>query len=134
MLISATGIPLLADFGISRLMTASITATTSTASVKGSTRWMAVELLKINYEATSLSRNSAEHTKETDVWAYGMVIYVGVMSTFAVRFTDTLLILPSSGITNRRSAIQNPQARCSSIVSNYSRPHATPPKRNSEQP
>jgi len=56
-------------------MTASITATTSTASVRGSTRWMAIELLDVNLEGAPSGTKPAEHTKETDVWAYGMVIY-----------------------------------------------------------
>jgi len=72
-LISNTGAPLLANFGISRLVT-SMTANTSTTSFKGSARWIAVELLISNLN-DSLSTKPSQHTKATDVWAYGMVVY-----------------------------------------------------------
>ncbi|KLO14151.1 kinase-like protein, partial [Schizopora paradoxa] len=64
--ISDSGEPLLADFGISRIVTTN-SSTTST-NVKGSTRWMALELL---------SDDDAEgrHTMMTDIWAFGMVVY-----------------------------------------------------------
>ncbi|KLO19000.1 kinase-like protein [Schizopora paradoxa] len=61
--------PLLADFGISRLMTSS-SSTSSTTGAKGSARWMAFELL-----SPRMNGASGKHTKESDVWAYGMVIY-----------------------------------------------------------
>jgi len=58
------GEPLLTDFGISHIMASSATSTTS--GVGGSVRWMAVELLMVE---------ACKHTIQTDVWAYGMVIY-----------------------------------------------------------
>jgi len=69
-LMSDAGEPLLADFGISCIMTSSSTTNTTTG-VKGSARWMAVELL-----TPSETAESGKHTKQTDVWAYGMVVYV----------------------------------------------------------
>jgi len=54
-------------------MNATTTSTTSTASMRGSARWMAIELL-----ASSLDDDPSKpvhHTKATDVWAYGMVVY-----------------------------------------------------------
>lgn len=62
--------PLLADFGISRLMTSS-SSTSSTTGAKGSARWMAFELL-----SPRMNGASGKHTRESDVWAYGMVVYV----------------------------------------------------------
>lgn len=63
-LISILGKPLLADFGISHIITTSAASTTT--GVGGSVRRMAVELLAME---------AGKHTKQTDVWAYGMVIY-----------------------------------------------------------
>ena len=62
---------MLADFGISRIMTA--TCSTTTTSAKGSTRWMAIELCPSHLEEDDSEGN---HTKETDIWAFGMVVYV----------------------------------------------------------
>ncbi|KLO08496.1 kinase-like protein [Schizopora paradoxa] len=64
--LSDSGEPLLADFGISRIITTT-TATTST-NIKGSTRWMAVELLSDDDAGET-------HTMMTDIWAFGMVVY-----------------------------------------------------------
>jgi len=66
-LISDCGEPLLADFGISRIITSS--AASSMSDVKGSMRWMATELLLLCPDET------IKHTKQSDVWAYGMVLY-----------------------------------------------------------
>ena len=46
-----------------------ILATTNHNSGKGSIRWMAYELL-------ASEEDEVKHTKESDMWAYGMVIYV----------------------------------------------------------
>lgn len=64
------GHPLIADFGVSYIMAASMTMMVGTKaeSVKGTTRWTAVELFSIESESNP--------TKESDVWAFGMVIYV----------------------------------------------------------
>ena len=74
-LISETREPLLADFGLSRVLASSLaglTTSTTLASPKGTVRWMAVELFlpsEANPEPIS--------TFETDIWAFGMVVYVG---------------------------------------------------------
>ncbi len=67
----------MADFGISHIITTSAASTTT--GVGGSVRWMAVELLAVE---------AGKHTKQTDVWAYGMVIYVSACFN-----TDALLNL-----------------------------------------
>ena len=71
-LISHDGLPVLSDFGISRLLINSVTIT-GTTSIKGNTRWMAPELL-LPEEGVELEHSC--HTKATDVWAFGMVVYV----------------------------------------------------------
>ena len=58
-------------------------ATTST-DVRGSTRWMAIELWP---SALRAEDSGGKHTKQTDVWAFGMVVYVGYNV-----FRDSLLI------------------------------------------
>ncbi|KLO13867.1 kinase-like protein [Schizopora paradoxa] len=70
-LISASKTPLLADFGLSLALSQShSTMGTTTASTKGTVRWMAVELLP------SVSGDEpSKHDKRSDVWAFGMVIY-----------------------------------------------------------
>jgi len=80
--VSDSGEPLLADFGISRIMhltTESATTNTSTG-VMGTTRWMAIELFRLNPDETGETETGETetrmHTKQTDVWAFGMVIYV----------------------------------------------------------
>ena len=68
---SAEGKPKITDFGISRIVINSMTIAGPTA-VKGNTRWMAPELFSLD---ESVSEHPA-HTKQTDVWAFGMVVYV----------------------------------------------------------
>ncbi|KLO11712.1 kinase-like protein [Schizopora paradoxa] len=67
-LISQSDEPLLADFGLSlTLMQYSTAMSESGSSGKGTIRWMARELF---------DGASSKHNEETDVWAFGMVIYV----------------------------------------------------------
>lgn len=56
---------MLCDFGISHMILSSETLTSTTGGMKGSLRWMAPELLE-----------GVKHNVETDIWAFGMVIYV----------------------------------------------------------
>ena len=72
MLIAQDGRPVISDFGISRLLINSVTIA-GTTSIKGNTRWMAPELL-IPEEGAVLKHPC--QTKATDVWAFGMVVYV----------------------------------------------------------
>ena len=74
-LISEFGEPMITDFGLSRMLSYSqtIMATTEHGSVKGTVRWMAFELF-------GLDDDHVEHTKASDMWAYGMIIYVGIFN------------------------------------------------------
>jgi len=63
-LLSPQGDPLLADFGLSRIIESSMSINYSMSSAC-SWRWAAVELFK----------GVACYTKETDVWSFGMVLY-----------------------------------------------------------
>ena len=63
---------MLSDFGISRLLINSKTLVGST-SLRGNMRWMAPELI-MPVEGDELEHSC--HTKATDVWAFGMVVYV----------------------------------------------------------
>lgn len=67
------GRPLLAGFGISRLSIDDVTLT-GTSTFKGNLRWLAIEL--INNHGTSGSQARSYHTQKSDIWAYGMVVYV----------------------------------------------------------
>lgn len=72
MLIAHDGRAVLSDFGVSRLLVNSKTVIGTTA-LKGVMRWMAPELIEPDEEVET---RHACHTKATDVWAFGMVIYV----------------------------------------------------------
>ncbi|TDL15431.1 kinase-like protein, partial [Rickenella mellea] len=80
-LISPSGAPLLTDFGISRTLIVTHTVTTL-GELTGSVRWMAYELiaphcqLQNTADATTITEiQPAIPSKETDVWAFGMVVY-----------------------------------------------------------
>jgi serine/threonine protein kinase len=64
---------MLTDFGISRILIESKTFT-GTNSLKGNVRWMAAELL--DWKLHDSQPEHQFHTKATDVWAFGMVLYV----------------------------------------------------------
>lgn len=61
------------DFGISHLLISATTVDTATAANKGSLRWQALELLD---ESPSDGLDAAYHTKESDIWAFGMTCLV----------------------------------------------------------
>ena len=65
---------MIADFGVSRLLVESMTLA-GTNSLKGSIRWMAVELVDSQDSASAAHQF---HTKASDVWAFGMVLYVSI--------------------------------------------------------
>ena len=67
---SSNGRPMLSDFGISRFV--SVNGEPAEASYEGSIRWMAKELID---ELVSGSGRLV-HTKESDIWSFGMVVYV----------------------------------------------------------
>ncbi|OCB84776.1 TPR-like protein [Sanghuangporus baumii] len=71
-LISPSGDPLICDFGISRVLTSSesdFVSTTHDGRPRGTARWMAIEL--------HVPEDGVEprHSKESDVWAFGMTLY-----------------------------------------------------------
>ncbi|KAL5524358.1 hypothetical protein ACEPAF_9498 [Sanghuangporus sanghuang] len=64
--------PLICDFGISRMLDptqSGYVSATRSDNPRGTIRWMAPELLAPEEGV------EASHSKETDVWAYGMVLY-----------------------------------------------------------
>jgi serine/threonine protein kinase len=69
--VSYDGRPLLSDFGVSRVVKESVTVT-GTTTMRGNLRYMAPELLSPQMTYSS----HAFQTKESDVWAFGMVVYV----------------------------------------------------------
>ena len=68
---SEAGVPLVMDFGISHLIGSTTRAETATAANKGTLRWQARELLV---------GTVAHHTKESDIWAFGMTCLVSPRS------------------------------------------------------
>jgi serine/threonine protein kinase len=62
---------MLSDFGVSSVFAAS-QVISDTTTIKGSARWMAIEFY------TQLSSGMiAQANEKTDVWAFGMTVYVG---------------------------------------------------------
>ena len=77
-LVGPSGEPLICDFGISRILTSTeshFVSTTHNAEPRGSIRWMAIEL-HIPAEGSE-----PRHSKETDVWAFGMTLYVRLLAS-----------------------------------------------------
>lgn len=77
-MMSKTDTPLIMDFGISHLLQSTATVETATTSTKGSIRWMAIELFKgPGQDVDETEENDGTvHTTQSDVWAFGMTIYV----------------------------------------------------------
>ena len=70
--------PLICDFGISRMLDSSqkhFVSTTHSGQTRGSTRWMAIELLNPEEGV------EPKHSKATDVWAFGMALYASTPLT-----------------------------------------------------
>ena len=74
MLINKMGEAILCDFGVSRVLVENGTLA-GTSTLKGCYRWMAIELIS-SAEAEQGDGNRQPYTKESDVWAFGMVTYV----------------------------------------------------------
>ena len=72
------GVPLLCDFGISRIVEDNFTVA-GTSSLRGNTRWMSIELLDPR-NLQDPARDHEFHTKQSDIWAYGMILYVSKRS------------------------------------------------------
>jgi serine/threonine protein kinase len=79
---------MLSDFGISRVIVAS-QVTTDTTSVKCSMRWMARELFPELHGTSFLDPVKAN--EKTDVWAFGMTVYVSKLEFPLVRWRMTIV-------------------------------------------
>ena len=79
-LINQSKMPLICDFGVSRMLNSSLTSRGTTGLGRGTTRWMAPELLSY---IPSPGSDSVSHTRETDIWALGMTFYVRCMTTIS---------------------------------------------------
>ena len=99
---------MLSDFGVSRLLVNSMTVA-GTSTLRGVMRWMAPELVIPDDEV--LMKHSC-HTKATDVWAFGMVVYVRtVCSAMALSLTGR-----SGGIGGKCSILHEPERRSSATI------------------
>jgi serine/threonine protein kinase len=72
--------PLLCDFGISRLENENeAKSTIPSSNLAGSVRWMAIEVIQDQmYGSAPLGKRC--NTVASDVWSYGMVLYVGSLN------------------------------------------------------
>lgn len=81
-MVSRTGVPMLADFGISHSLARDSLPSTSFGA-KGTVRWMARELF--DYASGGPSPIC---TKKSDIWSLGMTIYVRTTLTVCVTLAD----------------------------------------------
>lgn len=77
-LISSHNSPLLADFGLSLVLTQSQATTTASSVTRGTIRWMAKELL------LPTGDESLKYNEQTDIWAFGMVAYVRLVKNLII--------------------------------------------------
>lgn len=61
----------------SRLVVDDMTLT-GTSSLKGAVRWMSIELIMVLSDEFEDCEHPF-HTKASDVWAFGMLVYVGIV-------------------------------------------------------
>ena len=105
------GQPQICDFGISSVVASSTSlgiTSSHSSGAKGSLRWMAIELLIM----TEAEDSPVSHSKETDVWAFGMTAYVCI--PFSPNFT------PFSYFDICRSLLQS---SCPMLISNLNLRH-----------
>jgi serine/threonine protein kinase len=97
-LISSAGCPLLSDFGVSRvIVTSHVDA--DTTSFRGSIRWMAIEFFTPSNRSASSSFQPLIANKKTDVWAFGMTVYVSILM---ILFSLTMMSIMQEIITGKR--------------------------------
>lgn len=78
-LVSSSGDALICDFGCSRMITASQSLAKVSSGLKGTPRYQAYELLS--------EGGFKGYTKEADVWAFGMTVYVSTFITLMILHT-----------------------------------------------
>lgn len=108
-LVSAHGIPLICGFGLSRIIDdfqASDGQTSSSESdaISGTLRWMSPELL------LPPAGDSVSHTKESDVWAFGMVVCV---SYFFYPWNIFMFDISALGVIDKGGPIRQFETRSS---------------------
>ena len=109
MLIAHDGRAVLSDFGVSRLLVNSKTVIGTTA-LRGVMRWMAPELIEPEEEIETVH---ACHTKATDVWAFGMVVYVSAIDSAEACYRLTRW---SGGTVGKHSILHTPKRRSSDNI------------------
>ncbi len=86
MLVSSDNQALLTGFGVSRME--ALSAGFTTHPVKGSIRWQAREF----FDSPNGESPAPTHTAMTDIWAFGMTVYVGDdQNSTNTCFTDTVI-------------------------------------------
>ncbi|TDL14288.1 kinase-like protein [Rickenella mellea] len=111
-LVTDAGVPLVTDFGITRLLVVTHTIQ-DIKELMRRVRWMAIELVKPRSQSTdntNPSTNVAEQTKESDVWAFGMVVYELLTKShpFAgIPDIQVLIIVVGGGLPNPPRDIKN---------------------------
>ena len=99
-MISESGRPLICDFGISRWIEDPAPIGNTPSGLVGSLRWMAVEIVEMNWNNTDAEFPEQSNTVASDVWSFGMVIYVDFSQSCKLLRADITL-----GNTDCQSAI-----------------------------
>ena len=112
--VSSSGDALICDFGLSRAFYSSQTFSSFT-SLKGTAQYMAYEL----YVSSDLH---PKHSKETDVWAFGMTIYVRGRSFFTIRPSSlTSSLIPYLGDRRWKDAFPREEGGLSGLIRDCAR-------------
>ena len=78
-LVSESGDARICDFGCSRMISASLSMANLSSSPKGTLRYLACELIT----------GKTGYTRETDVWAFGMTIFVSSVTILSMQNNRT---------------------------------------------
>jgi serine/threonine protein kinase len=91
--VSHDGRPVLSDFGFSRTVIGN-TIWTGTTPMKGNVRWMAYELLipQTRTNESLMDSRHQFHTKESDIWAFGMITYVSTAINLSAQINRVLIL------------------------------------------
>ena len=79
-LISSSGTAMICDFGMTRAITSSESFKTFTSTSEGVSRYLAYELVASPDEYLI-------HTTASDVWAFGVVVYVSLFLSFYLKLS-----------------------------------------------
>lgn len=85
-MINPYGVAMLCDFGCARTQVATHSIAKPSEAIKGTCNYWAPELLRRQNDVLSA------HTMETDVWAFGMTIYVRLNLALSIKVLELMFV------------------------------------------